>query len=93
MDMCATPFLAGAAVAAVAATALAGRYTVQAWQKFDEGGFQPTMTRREKLISFFGSVAAEKAKEAHRKVMVANLPDAGAKDVMLGKSKGGGSPF
>lgn len=50
----ATPFLAGLAVAA---TALAGRYGIQAWQafkarppkmrKFFEGGFQQTMTRRE----------------------------------------------
>lgn len=47
------------------------------------------------------SVAAEKVKEAHKRVMIANHPDAGgsdylatkineAKDVMLGKSKGGG---
>lgn len=46
----------------------------------------------------------DKVKEAHRKVMVANHPDAGgshylaskineAKDVMLGKTKGGGSAF
>lgn len=46
----------------------------------------------------------EKVKEAHRKVMVANHPDAGgshylaskineAKDVMLGKTKGSGSAF
>lgn len=52
----ATPFLAGLAVAAAA---LAGRYGIQAWQafkarpptakmrKFYEGGFQPTMTKRE----------------------------------------------
>ncbi|KAK8952894.1 Mitochondrial import inner membrane translocase subunit TIM14-3 [Platanthera guangdongensis] len=52
----ATPLLAGLAVAAAA---LAGRYGVQAWQvykarpvvprmrKFYEGGFQPSMTRRE----------------------------------------------
>lgn len=46
----------------------------------------------------------DKVKEAHRKVMVANHPDAGgshylaskineAKDVMLGKTKGSGSAF
>jgi DnaJ homolog subfamily C member 19 len=52
----ATPLIAGLAVAA---TALAGRYGIQAWQaykarpivprmrKFYEGGFQATMTRRE----------------------------------------------
>lgn len=50
------------------------------------------------------NVTPEKVKEAHRKVMVANHPDAGgshylaskineAKDVMLGKTKGGGSAF
>lgn len=52
----ATPFLAGLAVAAAA---LAGRYGIHAWhafktrppkpriRRFYEGGFQPTMTRRE----------------------------------------------
>jgi len=50
------------------------------------------------------STALEKVKEAHRKVMIANHPDAGgshylaskineAKDVMLGKSRDGGSAF
>ena len=50
------------------------------------------------------NVTADKVKEAHRKVMVANHPDAGgshylaskineAKDVMLGKKRDGGSPF
>ncbi|CAN6710461.1 unnamed protein product [Malus baccata var. baccata] len=55
----ATPFLAGLAVAA---TALAGRYGIQAWhafktrppkarmRKFYEGGFQPTMTKREAAL-------------------------------------------
>ncbi|XP_018474081.2 mitochondrial import inner membrane translocase subunit TIM14-1 [Raphanus sativus] len=109
------PFLAGVAVAA---TALAGRYGIQAWQafksrpprpkikKFYEGGFQPTMTKREAalILGIRENVPAEKVKEAHRKVMVANHPDAGgshflaskineAKDVMLGKTKGGGSLF
>lgn len=48
--------------------------------------------------------AAEKVREAHRRVMVANHPDAGgshylaskineAKDVMLGKTKNTGSAF
>jgi hypothetical protein len=55
----ATPLLAGLAVAAAA---LAGRYSIQAWnaykarpvvprmRKFYEGGFQPTMTRREAAL-------------------------------------------
>ena len=50
------------------------------------------------------NATAEKVKEAHRRVMVANHPDAGgshylaskineAKDVMLGKTRGNESPF
>lgn len=47
---------------AVAAAAYAGRYSIQAWQafkarpptarlrRFYEGGFQPTMTRREAAL-------------------------------------------
>ncbi|RWR81780.1 mitochondrial import inner membrane translocase subunit TIM14-1 [Cinnamomum micranthum f. kanehirae] len=78
----ATPFLAGLVVGAVA---FAGRYGVQAWQafktrpvaprfrKFYEGGFQPMMTRREAalILGIRENVAADKVKEAHRKVMVA----------------------
>ncbi|CAN1174201.1 Mitochondrial import inner membrane translocase subunit TIM14-1 [Linum perenne] len=123
----ATPFLAGAAVAAAA---LAGKYGIQAWQSFKarppkmrrfyEGGFQAQMTRREAALIlglrlpghkqivwcclFRESAAQDKIKEAHRRVMVANHPDAGgsdylaskineAKDVMLGKTKGSGSAF
>ncbi|KAI4965425.1 hypothetical protein ZWY2020_054596, partial [Hordeum vulgare] len=78
----ATPLIAGLAVAA---TALAGRYGIQAWQaykarpivprinKFYEGGFQATMTRRKE------NVRPDKVKEAHKRVMVANHPDAGEK--------------
>ncbi|XP_057983787.1 mitochondrial import inner membrane translocase subunit TIM14-1-like isoform X1 [Malania oleifera] len=110
-----TPLLAGLAIAAAA---LAGRYSIQAWQafkarppkprmrKFYEGGFQQTMTRREaaQILGIRENATADKIKEAHRKVMVANHPDAGgshylaskineAKDVMLGKGKNSGSPF
>lgn len=110
-----TPLIAGLAVAAAA---LAGRYSIQAWQaykarpivprmrKFYEGGFQPTMNRKEAglILGVRESANAEKVKEAHKKVMVANHPDAGgshylaskineAKDIMLGKTKGGGSAF
>ncbi|XP_010920913.1 mitochondrial import inner membrane translocase subunit TIM14-2 [Elaeis guineensis] len=109
------PLLAGIAVAA---TAYAGKYGIQAWQaykarpvvprlrKFYEGGFQPTMTRREAalILGVRESTPPDKVKEAHKKVMVANHPDAGgsdylaskineAKDVLLGKTKGGGSAF
>lgn len=58
------------------------------------------------LLPFWNRESAppDKVKEAHRKVMVANHPDAGgshylaskineAKDVLLGKTKGGGSAF
>ncbi|CAI9090983.1 OLC1v1025891C2 [Oldenlandia corymbosa var. corymbosa] len=109
----ATPFIAGLAVAGAA---LAGRYGIQAWQafkarpprarKFYEGGFQPKMTRREAalILGIRENVAADKVKEAHRRVMVANHPDAGgshylaskineAKDVMLGKKNDTGSAF
>ncbi|KAK4578902.1 hypothetical protein ACB098_06G174100 [Castanea mollissima] len=111
----ATPFIAGLAVAAAA---LAGRYGIQAWQafkarpptakmrRFYDGGFQPTMTKREAalILGVRENAPADKVKEAHRKVMVANHPDAGgshylaskineAKDVMLGKTKGSGSAF
>ncbi|RVW68405.1 Mitochondrial import inner membrane translocase subunit TIM14-1 [Vitis vinifera] len=103
---------------ALAAAALAGRYGVQAWQafkarppkprirKFYEGGFQPTMTKREAalILGIRENATADKVKEAHRRVMVANHPDAGgshylaskineAKDVMLGKTRGNESPF
>ncbi|PIA38641.1 hypothetical protein AQUCO_02700101v1 [Aquilegia coerulea] len=101
---------------AVATTALAGRYGIQAWQafkarpprmrKFYEGGFLATMTRREAalVLGLRESATPDKVKEAHRRVMVANHPDAGgshylaskineAKDMMLGKIKGGGSVF
>ncbi|KAL3581449.1 hypothetical protein D5086_015781 [Populus alba] len=113
--LAATPFLAGLAIAAAA---LAGKYGIQAWQsfkarppkprirKFYDGGFQPKMTRREAalILGIKENAGAEKVKEAHRRVMVANHPDAGgshylaskineAKDVMLGKTKDGGSAF
>ncbi|MED6226256.1 hypothetical protein PIB30_101814, partial [Stylosanthes scabra] len=109
----ATPFFAGLAVAAAA---YAGRYGIQAWQafkarpprmrKFYEGGFQATMTRREAalILGVREHTPTDKIKEAHRRVMIANHPDAGgshylaskineAKDVLLGKTKGGGSAF
>ncbi|KAM7464145.1 hypothetical protein LguiA_032266 [Lonicera macranthoides] len=110
-----TPLIVGVAVAAAA---YAGRYGIQAWnafkarpptaklRKFYEGGFQPTMTKREAalILGVRESTPPDKVKEAHRRVMVANHPDAGgshylaskineAKDVMLGKTKGGGSAF
>ncbi|XP_014618051.1 mitochondrial import inner membrane translocase subunit TIM14-3-like isoform X1 [Glycine max] len=109
----ATPLVAGIAVAAAA---YAGRYGIQAWQafkarppsmrKFYEGGFPATMTRREAalILGVRERTPTDKIKEAHRRVMVANHPDAGgshylaskineAKDMLIGKTKGGGSAF
>lgn len=102
----------------MAVAALAGKYGIEAWQaykarpasqrlrKFYEGGFQPVMTRREAalVLGVRESAAQEKVKEAHRRVMVANHPDAGgsdylaskineAKDVLLGQTRGSGSAF
>ncbi|CDY24370.1 BnaA07g02950D [Brassica napus] len=84
----ATPMVAGAAVAAAA---IAGRYGIHSWQAFKarpivprmrmfyEGGFQAALTRREAalILGVRERVVAEKVKEAHRRVMVANHPDAG----------------
>ncbi|KAL3753912.1 hypothetical protein ACJRO7_001195 [Eucalyptus globulus] len=109
--MATTPLIAGIAIAAAA---YAGRYGIQAWQafkarpptatmrRFYDGGFQPTMTRREAslILGVRERTPTDKIREAHRRVMVANHPDAGgshylaskineAKDVMLGKTKSG----
>ncbi|QHN85939.1 Mitochondrial import inner membrane translocase subunit [Arachis hypogaea] len=101
---------------AVAAAATVGRYGIHAWQafkarpprvrRFYEGGFQATMNRREAalVLGVRDRTPTDKIKEAHRRVMIANHPDAGgshylaskineAKEVMLGKIKGGGSAF
>ncbi|KAG8660295.1 hypothetical protein MANES_02G141900v8 [Manihot esculenta] len=103
---------------AVAAAAYAGKYSIQAFQafkarppkaslrRFYDGGFHPVMTRREAslILGIRESTPVDKVKEAHRRVMVANHPDAGgshylaskineAKDLLLGKSKVGGSAF
>ncbi|KAH7300090.1 hypothetical protein KP509_24G044700 [Ceratopteris richardii] len=75
-------------------------------RKFYDGGFQPVMTRREAalILGIRESAAQEKIKEAHRRVMIANHPDAGgsdylatkineAKDLLLGQTRGSGSAF
>ncbi|CAI8602645.1 unnamed protein product [Vicia faba] len=108
-----TPFMTGVVVAAAA---YAGRYGIQAWQafkarpagmrKFYEGGFHAIMNKREaaRILGVRTTTPTDKIKEAHRRVMIANHPDAGgsnylaskineAKDMMLGKSKGSGSAF
>ncbi|XP_006853369.2 mitochondrial import inner membrane translocase subunit TIM14-3 isoform X2 [Amborella trichopoda] len=107
-----------AAGAAVGAAALGARYLIQAWnafkarplvphaRRFYEGGFEQVMSRREAalILGVRESAVMEKIKEAHRRVMVVNHPDAGgshylaskineAKDMLIGRSKGGGSAF
>ncbi|CAJ2656609.1 mitochondrial import inner membrane translocase subunit TIM14-3-like [Trifolium pratense] len=107
------PFMTGLVVAAAA---YAGRYGILAWQAFKgrpagmrqfyQGGFHPSMNKREAalILGVRTTHPTDKIKEAHRRVMVANHPDAGgshylaskineAKEILLGKTKGGGSAF
>lgn len=108
-----TPLLAGFAVGAAAYGA---RLALQAFQglktggprmrQFYKGGFLPEMTRREAamILGLRESAPEERVKEAHRRIMIANHPDAGgssfiaakvneAKDILLGKKRGSGSVF
>ncbi|CAH1452159.1 unnamed protein product [Lactuca virosa] len=104
---------------AVAAVAYAGRYGIQAWQdfkarpaspvafrKFYQGGFQSKMTRREAalILGVRESIVVDKVREARRRVMVANHPDAGgshylaskineAKEMLMRKTSNTGSAF
>ncbi|XP_057425296.1 mitochondrial import inner membrane translocase subunit TIM14-1-like [Lotus japonicus] len=104
----ATPLIAGISVAAAA---YAGRCAILALnalknRKFYEGGFEVIMTKKEaaRILGVRAHAQTDKIKEAHRRVMVANHPDAGgshflaskineAKDVLLSKGKGNGSAF
>ncbi|KAH0668149.1 hypothetical protein KY290_028989 [Solanum tuberosum] len=107
-----TPLVVGTTIGAAA---LGARYLIRAWQTFKAaprvrmfypGGFDRDMTRREAalILGVRESAVLQKIKEAHRRVMVANHPDAGgshylaskineAKDVLLGKTKGANSAF
>jgi len=72
-----------------------------------QGGFLPDMTRREAalILGVREAAAAERVRAAHRKLMIANHPDAGgspylaskvneAKEMLTGKGKGrAGSAF
>ena len=72
-----------------------------------KGGFLPDMTRREaaQILGLRESAPVERVRAAHRKLMIANHPDAGgspylaakvneAKDMMAGKGKArAGSAF
>jgi hypothetical protein len=75
-------------------------------QQPQQGGFLPEMTRREaaQILGLRESAPADRVREAHRRIMIANHPDAGgssylatkvneAKDMLLGKAKRGGSVF
>ncbi|XP_027126829.1 mitochondrial import inner membrane translocase subunit TIM14-3-like [Coffea arabica] len=95
---------------AVGAAALGARQLIKSWQafkaaprvrRFYPGGFETTMTRREAalILGVRESAVVEKIKEAHRRVMVANHPDAGgshylaskineAKEILMGRKKG-----
>lgn len=107
-----TPLVVGLSVAAAA---FIGKQAVQSYVKFAKsglsrsfykGGFQPEMTRREAslILGLRESASEDRVKDAHRRIMVANHPDAGgssylaakineAKDMMLGKKRAGKSPF
>mmetsp|Transcript_13839 Transcript_13839/g.34801 ORF Transcript_13839/g.34801 Transcript_13839/m.34801 type:complete len:81 (+) Transcript_13839:331-573(+) len=69
-------------------------------RKHYEGGFQPNMTRREAalILGIRESSPEDRVKAIHKKLMIANHPDAGgsdliaakvneAKDILLGKKK------
>ncbi|KAL8457164.1 hypothetical protein ACS0TY_034320 [Phlomoides rotata] len=111
----ASPVIIGAAVGTAA---LGARYLMRAWEafktrpvvpiarKFYPGGFQQVMNKREAalILGLREHAALEKIKEAHRRVMVANHPDAGgshylaskineAKDIMLKKKQVSDSAF
>lgn len=89
-----TPIVAGMGVAAVAMTGRAAILAFEAWKKapprmrkFYDGGFEPEMTRREAamILGVRESAAKDKVMAAHRKVMIANHPDAGGSDYIATK--------
>ena len=82
----ATPLVTGLAVAATALAARAVVTTVEAWalagpraRAFYQGGFDAVMTRREAalILGVREGAAKQRVLEAHRRVMMANHPDAG----------------
>ena len=82
----ATPLVTGLTVAAAALAMRSVVTTIEAWalagpraRAFYQGGFEPTMTRREAalILGVRESAAKGKVLEAHRRVMMANHPDAG----------------
>lgn len=109
----ATPVAAGIAVGvaayagkALVEMALRMRNAPPKMRQFYKGGFQSEMTRREAslILGIRESAAEDRVKEAHRRIMIANHPDAGgssllatkineAKDMLLGKGRNRGSVF
>ncbi|KAL3642269.1 hypothetical protein CASFOL_013084 [Castilleja foliolosa] len=104
--------------AAVGTAALSARYLMTAWQafkarpvvprarRFYPGGFEQAMTKREAalILGVREHAVNEKIREAHRRVMVANHPDAGgshylaskineAKDILMKNTRTHGSVF
>ena len=55
--------------------------------KYYEGGFEETMTKREAalILGVRESSSAQRIKEAHRKIMILNHPDAGGSTYLSGK--------
>ncbi|EEH55216.1 uncharacterized protein MICPUCDRAFT_19303 [Micromonas pusilla CCMP1545] len=89
-----TPIVAGFSIAAAALTARQAILAYEAWKRappamraFYQGGFEPQMTRREAALILGVRRSAAKAKvlAAHRKVMIANHPDAGGSDYVATK--------
>eukprot|EP00793_Prasinoderma_coloniale_P004435 PRCOL_00000195-RA len=88
-----TPLVVGVGVAG---GALLLREAVEAYGKwaaspaskrYYEGGFQEKMTRREaaQILGIRESSKPDKVKETHRRVMLANHPDAGGSDYVASK--------
>ncbi|KAL3824937.1 hypothetical protein ACJIZ3_020972 [Penstemon smallii] len=111
----ASPVIVGATVGTAA---LCAKYLMNAWaafkarpvvplaRRFYPGGFEKVMTRREAalILGVREHAVIEKIREAHRRVMVANHPDAGgshylaskvneAKDILLRRTKASDSVF
>ena len=110
-----TPVAVGVAVGAAA---YAAKFAIEAFvrirsmpksRNFYKGGFLPEMTRREAALILGLREGAQEARvrDAHRRIMIANHPDAGgssylatkvneAKEMLMGgkgKRSGGGSAF